>query len=367
MSLEGKGFYIWKVPNTESGNPQSIANLAVNSGFSHALIKIADGTGNYNITSAGVDLALSVTNALHDKGLQAWGWHYIYGDDPIGEANRAIARIKTLGVDGYVIDAESQFESASMATAATKFASTLRNAYPDLTIALSSFRFPTYHPSFPWVNFLTYCDINMPQVYWVEAHNPATQLARCVTEFKALSIYRPIIPTGIACYEGSWYPTASDITAFLNEAHVTLNLPAANFWVWDECRSQVPDLFTLIANYNWPAATVVKDFTENYIDALNTLNVANVMALYRPDAVHINSKRTIQGTTAIQNWYTELFGTTLPNAKFTLTGHTGTGTIRHITWTATSTNGSVSDGIDTIGLIDGKISYQYTSFSAPNA
>jgi hypothetical protein len=53
----------------------------------------------------------------------------------------------------------------------------------------------------------------------------------------------------------------------------------------------------------------------------------------------------------------------LPNAKFTLTGFSGTGASRHLTWTATSPQGKVDNGSDTLGLSDGKIIYHYSFFT----
>ena len=57
MTLRGKGYYIWKIPNCENGDPAAIANVAAQAGLSHVLIKIADGVGSYNVDlTTGVDL-----------------------------------------------------------------------------------------------------------------------------------------------------------------------------------------------------------------------------------------------------------------------------------------------------------------------
>jgi len=53
----------------------------------------------------------------------------------------------------------------------------------------------------------------------------------------------------------------------------------------------------------------------------------------------------------------------LPNATFELTGYSGTGNSRHLTWTATSSAGQVTNGNDTFGLMNGKIGYHYTFFT----
>jgi hypothetical protein len=369
MSIQGKGFFIWRVPNTEGGNPKAIADLAVASGMAHIVIKIADGAYSYNVEkTSGKDLALAVVQALHDRNIEVWGWHYVYGNDPLGEARKAIQRVNELNLEGYVIDAEEEYKKPGKDAAARTYMTALRSAMPTLPIALCSYRFPSYHPNFPWKAFLEKCDLNMPQVYWVEAHNPASQLDRCIREFKAMTPFRPILPTGIACNEGGWSPTESDVTQFLSSTR-TLNLAGANFWDWEESRSQLPKVFGAIANFKWPGSTSqVQDICQQLIDALNTHDVNKVAALYEPKAVHINATRTVQGIDAIKSWYTDLFQKVLPDAHFILTGSSGEGASRHFTWHAASSRGPVNDGSDTLGLVGGdSIAYHYASFTPPAA
>lgn len=86
------------------------------------LVKIADGSNSYNINSAtGVDLIPTVAKAMRARSIQVWGWHYVYGYDPIGEANIAIQRIQKLGLDGYVIDAEAEYKQPGKDVAASRF------------------------------------------------------------------------------------------------------------------------------------------------------------------------------------------------------------------------------------------------------
>ncbi|MGD8753264.1 MAG: hypothetical protein PVG14_17650, partial [Anaerolineales bacterium] len=81
MTLQGKGFFIWKIKECENGNAEAIANLAQEADYSHILIKIADGVYSYNYDwDLDIDLVPPVAQALTDRGIQTWGWHYIYGD-----------------------------------------------------------------------------------------------------------------------------------------------------------------------------------------------------------------------------------------------------------------------------------------------
>lgn len=374
MTLNGKGMWIWQIPNCEGGNVTKIASLAYSGGFSHVLIKIANATTAYNYNkTTGEDYIPALVKALRAKGLGVWGWHYVYGYNPTGEAAIAISQTKKYGMDGYVIDAESEYESSGRAAVADTFMTALRKGLPSTPVALCSFRWPTYHPSFPFANFLKKCDYNMPQVYWMSAHNPTYQLTRTQTEFKAITPYRPIIPTGPAFSESGWVPTAAELTAFLKAAK-SLGMTGANFFSWDDCRAKHPTLWSAITGYAWPwtastttttptTTTPTEDMTATIIKALNTRDLDTIMALYTSDSVHIDSESTIQGTSAIRAWYSDLLINKLPSASFRLGHNDISGATRHYKWTATSSTGSVTDGTDTLGLVNNKIAYHYTFFN----
>jgi hypothetical protein len=148
MTLAGKGMFIWRVRGCENGDVQAIANLAQTAGLTHILLKVADGNFSYNIdTKTGEDLAASLTKALKAKNIQVYGWHYVYSFDPLAEADRGIQRVQQLGLDGFVIDAE--FEYKEQNRAARLYMDRLRAGLGSLPIGLSSYRFPTLHPTLP--------------------------------------------------------------------------------------------------------------------------------------------------------------------------------------------------------------------------
>lgn len=359
--LQGKGYFIWRIWTCENGDVNAIANLAKQANFTHVLIKVADGAYSYNIQND-VDLVPPLIAALRRKEIQCWGWHYIYGDYPVNEADKAIQRIGQLGLDGYALDVEGEYKQPGKDAAARQFMKRLRNAYPRLPVALCSYRFPSYHPQVPWKDFLESCDYNMPQVYWQQAHNPAEQLTRCVQEFQALSPYRPIIPVGSAYLSGNWSASPTEVLQFLTTAK-NLNLSAANFWEWSNTRKYLPDVWNIIRDFPWSAEPPALDISQQLVNAMNSHNPSAVADFYLENAVHVNSARTVQGIPAIRAWYESLFQQLLPNAQFTHTGYTGSGGSRWFTWTAASSAGKVLNGSDTLGIYNGKIAYHYTSFT----
>jgi len=366
MSLKGKGIWIWKIPQCEGGNANTIATVAANAGFSHVLIKIADAASAYNIDkTTGKDLIPAVVDAVRAKGLQVWGWHYVYGYNPSGEASIAVSQVKKYGLDGYVVDAEIEYQQTGREAVARSFMSAVRSGLPSTPIALSTYRWPSYHKTFPYVAFLEKCDYNMPQVYWMQAHNPAYDLTKSYNEFKAISPTRPMIPTGAAFSESGWTPTPDDLRVFSDTAK-SLGLPGCNYYSWDDCRTILPNQWNTIINYNWPGDTTIPaptDILDKYFYALNNRLYDMFLDIYADNAVHVTSERTIQGKVNIRTSFGALLTNVLNDGVFKLTSLSSTDNTRHFTWTASSWRGKVTDGSDTIGIQDGKIVYHYSHFT----
>ncbi len=364
MTIEGKGFFTWKLPNCERGDANLIATHAKSANLTHLVVKVADGATIYNGNWGDPkDYTTPVVNALRANGIKVWGWHYIYGDNPTGEANVAISRIRQYNLDGYVLDVEREYKKSGKQVAAKQFMSALRAAFPDLTIALSSYRYPSLHPQIPWKEFLDKINLNMPQVYWMKAHNPGDQLERCVREFATKQPSLPVIPTGAAFREFGWQPTDKEVLEFLRKAK-ELHLSGVNFWEWSDARSDnLKPVWDTIHKYDWSAKEEPKDICVSLVEALNEHNIDKLLTLYGSPAIYISSRRTTQGQAGLRTWYTYMLNEVLPGSKFTLGTYSGTGSSRHFTWTATSPKGTVRDGSDTLSINQGKISYHYSFFT----
>lgn len=254
--LQGKGMYLWIISRVEGGDPAKIAATAKQAGLSHVLIKVAHGSWFYNVfwkdakdewhwsapsTTKGpgnipaVDHVPALVEELRKVGISPWGWHYIFGNQPAAEAARSIERVKDLGLDGFVVNAEKEFKFKSMEAPAREYMAALRKGLPNKPIALSTYRYPSYHRPFPFETFLEKCDLNMPQVYWVQSNNPAYQLRKSMAEYGALSVRRPYFPTGAAYKEHGWAATPEQVQEFM-EACFAEGLPGFNFWEWRDAR-----------------------------------------------------------------------------------------------------------------------------------
>jgi hypothetical protein len=323
--------------------------------------------------------------ALRTKGISPWGWQYVYGSNPTFEARRAVERTKQLGLDGFVVNAEAQFKAKNMDKVAKQYMQELRRGLPNFPVALSTYRYPVIHYTFPYNAFLEYCDLNMPQVYWVGSMNPAQQLQKSYNEYKSLKFFRPIVPTGAAYAEGSWSPSPLQLYDFMQAARA-LNLSGANFWEWQTSYSK-PDLWKAVSDYSWPVTSggssptpaptpapapapdpglqVAMDLGVRFLAALNTGNSNKVAQLYEKDAKLVYSGQNRVGKVNISSWYNTLLKKTLPKAKFSLLDAGTQGNFYKLVWKAKLGNGKVVRGSDLIRLNkDGKlISLHYIAFA----
>jgi hypothetical protein len=253
MYLNGKGIFIWQIKPILNGNPAAIADAALDAGLTHVVVKVADGRYKYNFYN-GQDLVPAVVDQLRQRGLKVWGWHYVYGAHPVEEANIAAVRIQQLALDGYVINAEKEFKVAAGKTMAKTLMQALRAKVSGVPVALSTYRYLSVHPEFPFQAFHPYIDLSMPQVYWQASTNSAQQLRKSYNEYINGMPGLPIIPTG-PCYRVTgWAPTPEQIVAFLDEARV-IGLSAANFWDWGGAADKGGILWNAIKAYSWAGSS----------------------------------------------------------------------------------------------------------------
>ena len=161
---------------------------------------------------------------LRAGGLHACAWQYVYGSDPVGEAE-AGARAVAAGAQCLIIDAEAEYEGryAAAATYLARLRSLVGSSYP---IGLASYPYVANHPAFPYSVFLGPggAQFDMPQMYWREVGGGLGAVyGRTYTDNR---IYRrPIYPLGQTF--GS--PAAAEIELFRGLA-VRYGAPGIAWW-----------------------------------------------------------------------------------------------------------------------------------------
>jgi hypothetical protein len=313
MLMQGKYVYLYPAsylaPANQNviwpaGSPERlewarlVAEKAKAAGVSWVLLKVADGTLPYNkrrrlddgtiIYNSNVDAAVDdcpeLIDALHAVGIKVAGWQFVYSNNVEAQVRMAILRMRELDLDAWIVNAEYAHKSyrqngktvtgmqvdwslplqelqeppGSTISIVDAYMAPARAecAEQGIWLGLSSYKYPSYHPSFPWRQFLHYCDAHLPQVYPIgdtrdNAH--AIQLAKSLDECRALDPWMPIYPTGGAFSEHGWTATVAQITDFF-EACQLQGLAAGGLWEWSQMSERFPAFWEAMAAHPWPIA-----------------------------------------------------------------------------------------------------------------
>ena len=216
----GDAMWIWQLEKVEGGDPDAIISRARAAGLEAVFVKAADGGSLWSQFSS------ELIARLKAAGLRVCAWQYVYGADPEKEAATAAAAIAR-GADCFVIDAESEYEGRY--AAAQRYVGALRTAVgPAFPIALSTFPYVNYHPSFPYSVFLGpgAAQANLPQMYWKAIGVTPDRIFEA-TYSTNLPYDRPILPLG-QLYEA---PTVGDVQRFRALA-TGYGARGVSWWSW---------------------------------------------------------------------------------------------------------------------------------------
>jgi hypothetical protein len=240
--IVGRGMFIWYVNRSDGGNVAAIVARARAAGVLNLYIKAADGSSVWSQFSA------PLVRALHAAGLNVCAWQYVYGADPVGEADAAATAIAQ-GADCFVIDAEVEYEGRY--SAAQTYMTTLRaRAGEYFPMALASFPYVDYHPAFPYSVFLgpNGAQYDMPQMYWRDIGSSIETVYNHTYTYNR--IYgRPIVPLG---------QTDSGVTAAEAELFRGLDVryQAAGIAWWDYAWTSVDSVWSGILGFYTSVAAV---------------------------------------------------------------------------------------------------------------
>ncbi len=275
----GRGSWIYILPDAINGlrgnvpSVNSLSNLMTymkNQGLQYVGIKAAQAdtvftvSGNPQFTSA-------VVAAGHAAGLKVFGYIYTTGQNVPGEI-AMVDYIFQQGADGLIYDAESEWESqnlANNAALAVQLCSTVRSNWPNKFMGLSTWPYREFHSSLPYKEFAYYCDVIMPQAYWIELGDTPTV---CVTHVNDVwnswkstltgvwtNAIKPFIMTGQGWSSVSGTVTTAQITEFENALRTIANpvspggFKAVDYWraelhpasIWDAIRTNfLANLYT---------------------------------------------------------------------------------------------------------------------------
>lgn len=364
MTLQGKGFFIYSLSGCEGGDPPALIAAAKDAGLTHVIIKVADGTKPCGLDLQAQDTIFPIVQALLEAGIEVWGWQYVYGNDPVEEAGVAVQRVQSLGLKGFVIHAEKEYELPGREDCSRQFMAVLRKKV-NIPVALSSYAFPNFHPGFPWKGFLESCDYHMPRVFWEQDHNASEQLLESYRQCEALPEAKIYVPTGAAYRASGWAPLPADISDFLKTVS-NLDLPAVNFYHWEHCRKYLSQDWAAISEFFWESPVSISDdartisqeriplltdtFAVEFIASINSRQPARIAALYDPAAARIWANETLYGMLAIRDGYAALLSDLPGEVAFNLVQAYIVNDVHFLNWKAGEMKGET-----TLVLKNGKI------------
>jgi hypothetical protein len=214
--------WIWQMPR--AGSVSRVVARARRSNVRTVFIKSGDGGHRWGQFTSGL------VSALRAAGLHVCAWQYVYGSQPIAEANVGAAA-KARGAECLVIDAESEYEGRYVA--AGRYMRRLRalvgQSFP---ISLAPFPYVDYHPSFPYSVFLApgAAQYDQPQMYWFSIGTSVdTNFVHTYTWHRMYQ--RPIFPLG----ESYGRTPAGQIRRFRQVAQA-YNAAGVSWWEWTQTR-----------------------------------------------------------------------------------------------------------------------------------
>jgi peptidoglycan hydrolase-like protein with peptidoglycan-binding domain len=247
-AFNGQGMWIWYVSQSDGGNLASIIAQAHAAEVTTLFIKSSDGSSNY-----WSQFSPELVAQLHANGLNVCAWQYVYGSNPVGEAELG-ARAVAAGADCLVIDAESEYEGRYGA-AQTYIADLRAKVGATYPLGLASFPYVYDHTSFPYSVFLgpNGAQFNAPQMYWKDIGNSVDTVY--ANTYISNRIYgRPIFPLG-QTYEK---PSAEELMRFREEAPL-YGATGVSFWdfqetpanSWTALATPLASLSSITPNPSW--------------------------------------------------------------------------------------------------------------------
>ena len=173
----GKGDWIYSITdatNKLGGHVNSVTNenslmlYYKTQGIRYMVVKAGTAATLFNGCYGFPQFTTKLVNTAHTNGILIFGYNRTYGTNVAGEI--AIADfVFNQGGDGFVWDAEAEWESGALGTQGPSLAwqqcSQVRSNWPTKFLAHAPFPIIYLHSSFPYKEFGYWCDAVMPQIY----------------------------------------------------------------------------------------------------------------------------------------------------------------------------------------------------------
>jgi alpha-tubulin suppressor-like RCC1 family protein len=175
----GKGDWVYSMTdatNRLGGHVSSVTNenslmlYYKSQGIRYMILKSATSDQLFNGCYSFPQFTTNLVNIAHANGILLFAYNRSYGSNVVGEIALADYFFQR-GADGFVFDAEAEWESSSSWIGTTgpakawQLCSTVRSNWPTKFLAHAPFPIISLHNTFPYKEFGYWCDSVMPQIY----------------------------------------------------------------------------------------------------------------------------------------------------------------------------------------------------------
>lgn len=252
-AIEGKGMWIWKFRQSESGDAQAIVDRARAAGLTHLWVRVGDSRDGFYAGDVLDDLVPRARVA----GIAVLGWGFPYLHDPVADAAWAAEAMAWTGpggevLDGFSPDLERSTEGVVMTERRARvYLGLVRQAAGPRLVVGTVYR-PTdrlWASDYPYTAIASYVDALAPMVYW-GCTEPGEAATQALERLRGLAPVHLIGQAYDMATEGGRVgsPTAEETGRFLGVARDGQAL-GASFWVW---QSMPADQWGALSDFSWP-------------------------------------------------------------------------------------------------------------------
>lgn len=240
MDLQGRGIWIWRLTNKQKYNPKRLLQDCLLYNISFLAIKAGDQGKNWSQFNS------SLISTLKKGGIKVLGWSYDT-PDKLASQTSVIERVISLGADGFIIDAETEWDKESTEKT-IEYGKRIQDLDlpEDFILGDAPWDVPHYHKEFPFEEFGDFVQFRSPQVYWI-AHGISVEKStrryheawgEYENQLPIPKIPRPHFPSGSLWETKASKLHPSQIEYFENYIKNIMGCKGCLYWEW----SQIPKL-----------------------------------------------------------------------------------------------------------------------------
>jgi hypothetical protein len=168
-----------------------------------------------------------IVQQFKTRGIEVYGWGLHYGTSDVDAQVSAVRQALDCGLDGYVLDLESQVEDVGTHPHVEAVLMALRPLVKPGTLGYSSFAHPGFHPDVPWRILDEHCDIALPQIYFeLFTFRPTNEeeVQACLESQKGAGLTKPMLPVWSSSPDAPQPASASELQSYLGR------FPGSSIW-----------------------------------------------------------------------------------------------------------------------------------------